>query len=209
MKPKKWEDPFENFILRSRLQLPTGEHATIGFREKFYGQCWTLQRASDAIWRIYSPRSDAVPIRSTVRKLAESLSRCRGDWARVEVFIGRVRFLSNPKLMAFAKRLFRSEGRLLSMRTFANTLLVKRPAFKHEREVRLLFISHDDTEANGDLFSYPVNPKELIDQVMIDPRMAESAANALKQKIKSDTGFPGEIKRSLLYSPPPTLVISL
>src|SRR5205085_12257493 len=60
VKTKKWDDPFENFILQARLMLPTGEHATIGFRNQFYGQCWTFHKASDAMWRIYSPKADAV-----------------------------------------------------------------------------------------------------------------------------------------------------
>jgi hypothetical protein len=60
VKPKKWEDPFENFILRCRIQLPDGRYATFGFQDKFYAQCWTFQSASDAMWRIYSRTSDAV-----------------------------------------------------------------------------------------------------------------------------------------------------
>lgn len=76
VKPKRWEDPFENFILKARVQLPDGACAIIGFRDQFYGQCWTLQSALDAMWRIYSPKSEAVRVRSRVRKLAESLWRC-------------------------------------------------------------------------------------------------------------------------------------
>jgi hypothetical protein len=92
VKPKKWEDPFENFILQARVQLPDGARATFGFRDQFYGQCWTLQSASDAMWRIYSPTSEAVRIRSTVQKLVESLWLCCGEWAPHEAFIGKVQY---------------------------------------------------------------------------------------------------------------------
>jgi len=47
-KPKKWDDPFENFILRSHL-IREGTRVSIGLRDCFYGQCWTLQSVSDAM----------------------------------------------------------------------------------------------------------------------------------------------------------------
>lgn len=207
VKPKRWEDPFENFILQARVQLPDGARATFGFRDHFYGQCWTLQSASDAMWRIYSANSEAVRVRSTVRKLAESLWQCCGEWAPHEAFIGKVQYLTTNKLKKVADGFLRSEGGLLSMRLFATTLLVKRPAFRHEREVRLIFTPHEKHKASSDLFSYPIDPNELIDQIMIDPRKAKQDANALKREIRSKTGFAGPIKRSLLYAPPPTWTI--
>src|SRR5438270_4394426 len=108
VKPKLWDDPFENFILRCRVQLPDGAYATFGFQDHFFAQCWTLQSASDAMWRIYSPKANAVRIRTTVWKLSESLSRCCGKWAPDEVFIGCVQYLPNKKLEEFAKGILRS-----------------------------------------------------------------------------------------------------
>lgn len=43
VKPRLWDDPFENFILRCRIRLPDGAFATFGFQDQFFGQCWTLQ----------------------------------------------------------------------------------------------------------------------------------------------------------------------
>lgn len=209
VKPKKWEDPFENFILKCRIQLPDGRHATFDFQNQFFGQCWTLQSASDAMWRIYSPDSNAVRIRSTIRKVAESLWAYSGIWAPHEVFVGKVQYLSDKKLEKFAKSIFHSEDGFLSMRMFAKTLLVKRNAFKHEREVRLIFRPRQKSKAKRDLFHYPVDPHRLIDQIMIDPRMGELQVNKLKREIKTRTGFGGPIKRSLLYAPPPTWTIPL
>jgi hypothetical protein len=209
VKPKRWNDPFENFILHCRVQLPDGAYATFGFQDHFFAQCWTLQTASDAMWRIYSPKSNAVRIRITIKKLAESLARCCGPSAVDEVFIGRVQYLPQKKLEEFAKGILRSNSGLLSMRLFAKTLLVKRPAFRHEQEVRLIFTPHDQSKTAGDLFSYPINPNELLDQIMIDPRMDENAANNARVQIRSQTGFSGTIKRSLLYEPPPTWILPL
>ncbi len=207
VKPSKWNDPFENFILRSRVRLPTGEYARFEFHDKFYGQCWTLHRASDAMWQIYSPQSDAVRIRTTIGRLANSLWVALEKWAHIQAFIGKVRYLPDKKLISFAKNMFRDID-IPQSAHFAQTLLVKRPAFKHEREVRLIHFQHDDTKSRDDIYRYDVNPHELIDQIMIDPRMPVQDANDLKKKIRSSTGFKGEIKRSLLYAPPPELVLS-
>ena len=59
--PEKWDDPFENFILKSDRVSRRG----------WYGQCWTWQRASDAMWRIYSGDKNGVRMRSTPAKLLE------------------------------------------------------------------------------------------------------------------------------------------
>lgn len=189
VKPNKWQDPFENFILRA---------------DRVYGQCWTLQTASDAMWRIYSPNAEAVRIRSTVRRLLESLNSDRGSTANTEAFIGRVRYLNNQKLMAYAKTIHGKTYRHPAV--LASTLMVKRPAFKHEREVRLVFIPRASRDNKSDLFSYTVSPHQLIDQIMLDPRVSASDAIALKARLRKTTNFSGSIKRSLLYAPPPNLI---
>lgn len=79
-------------------------------------------------------------------------------------------------------------------------MLVKRLAFRHEREVRLLFF-HPGAVPTPGLFQYGVNPHELIDQIMIDPWMPTKKALVLIDQIKEKTGYNGEIKRSLLYTP--------
>lgn len=206
VKPKKWQDPFENFILRAETRLQTGQLARFAFHDQFYGQCWTLQSASDAMWRIYSPAGDAVRVRSTIRTVAESLSRELGDYAQIRAFIGKVRYPPNKRLLEFASSWFPGTARLRA-RTSAETLLIKRPAFKHEREIRLLYFQHHAGDALNDLYLYNVNPHEFIDQIMIDPRVPESEANVLKAKIRNRTGYRGRILRSLLYAPPPSLII--
>lgn len=84
--------------------------------------------------------------------------------------------------------------------------MVKRPAFKHEREVRLVFVPQASRDDESDLFSYAVSPHQLIDQIMIDPRVSASDAIALKARLRRTTRFSGAIKRSLLYAPPPNLM---
>lgn len=206
VKPRMWEDPFENFILQSAVRLHTGQRAILHARDQVYGQCWTLHSASDAMWRIYSKDTKAVRIRTTIQALAESLAHARGTLSCVEAFIGKVKYLPNKRLIQYAKSAFQSTTVPYS-RMYAQTLLVKRPAFKHEREIRLLFFSSNLGQVEENVFPYDVDPHTLIDQIMIDPRLQEDAACALRDEIKEKTFFKGPIKRSLLYAVPPNLVI--
>ena len=146
----------ELYLEMSESDLPDGRYATIGFRDQFYGHVLgPCSATSDAMWRIYSPQSDAVRIRSTIQRVAASLWQYCGEWAPHEAFIGKVQYLPRKNLEKFAKGILRSGGGALSMRLFATTLLVKRPAFKHEREVRLIFTPHNKNNANKDMFAYP------------------------------------------------------
>lgn len=196
VKPKKWDDPFENFILQSTVQLSTGDLSSLQARDQFYGQCWTLQSSSDAMWRIYSKNKKSVRIRTTIQDLADSLAKSLGALSYLEAYIGKVKYLSSNRLMQYAKRAYKTPTDPY-FRMFAETLLIKRPAFRHEREIRLLFFSSDTNNQNEDIHSYEIDPHSLISQIMIDPRLSQKAANELREKIKEKTKFTGPIKHSL------------
>ena len=204
--PTKWEDPFENFILRAPVETEDGERGTFSFHKDFYGQCWTLHKASDAMWRIYSPNKDAVRVRTTIDKLAKSVSANLGQWAHVQAFIGKVEYLSDKGLQNFAETIFRSG---LDSSAPARSLLVKRAAFSHEREVRVLYFEKDRVAHPDGLYRYQIDPHDLIDQIMIDPRLSLEEVEKLKGEIKSRTGYKGKIKRSLLYAPPKGFVVRI
>ena len=187
--PSMWDDPFENFILKSQSLS----------RQGWFGQCWTRHRASDAMWRIYSNDSRSVRIRSTPARLLQSLI---SSTKRGQSFVGAVRYLPHGSLMRFAQEAI-SSGNLKMPKMAARTLLVKRPAFRHEAEVRLLFFT--DRAGSSRLFRYQVDPHSLIDQVMLDPRLPWVDFKNTKAEIQRRTGYAGSIKRSLLYAPPQSL----
>jgi hypothetical protein len=145
------------------------------------------------------PTRKAVRIRSTRRLLLEALGKSRGG----QGFVGTVRYLPEKPLMKFARQAL-SPGHLDMISNAARTLLVKRPAFRHEAEVRLLWYAAKDS-ADG-LFRYAVNPHELVDQIMIDPRLPTAEYYKAKMMIRNQTGYSGKILRSLIYAPPSELM---
>ena len=152
------------------------------------------------MWRIYSPNSLGVRIRSTPSTLlgASSPAGCSS-------FIGSVQYFSEKRLRQFAQAAPLSGGSQ-DLRAVAKTLLVKRQAFRHEGEVRLLVFRHSEPGPEDVLLKYEVDPHCLIDQIMMDPRMSKTCAWALQKEILARTAFKGKIKRSLLYAPPPVLL---
>ncbi|RKQ89522.1 DUF2971 domain-containing protein [Maricaulis maris] len=203
VRPKLWDDPFENLALTSPVEID-GKIGEFGFHQDYYGQCWTTQSISDAIWRIYSSDKKGVRIRSTVGKVLGGLSKGKDpNLARIQCFIGKVRYLTEKQLVQFAATHFagglalETDGKLI-----ADTLLVKRKAFKHEGEVRLIYAATYGTEKNADLLRYDIDPDAMIDQVMLHPQLEDAAAAEMKEEIQSRTEFRGPILHSQLYSRP-------
>src|SRR5215211_4029195 len=49
VKPLLWDDPFENFILRATAKYE-GRNVHFEAKDFLYGQCWSLNEESDAMW---------------------------------------------------------------------------------------------------------------------------------------------------------------
>lgn len=195
-----WKDKFENFQLNLGGKL-NGERFDYGFRNDFVGQCWTRESLSEAMWGIYAndPEARFLRIRSTPRKVLASLVAANLSMPQDTCFIGKVQYKRERELQAYAQR----GGQLdLSPRRFASHLLLKRHAFKHEGEVRLLFFGDaKDYDARG-LYRYAVDPHGMITQIMADPNRDRATWVADKAALQKATGFAGSIKRSKIYDPP-------
>ena len=204
--PRKWDDPFENILLRSKARsISDDEEVTFAFRDRVYGQCWTLEPVSDAMWQIYSPEENGIRVRTTVGKLIESIRTVHGDNANLSCFIGRVSYVTDKKLREFGKTTFAD---YVSSRKVAHSLLIKRKAYRFENEVRLIYFDHAYHESIREVYRYSFDPLFVIDQVMVDGRMSNEQSLALRQEIFERTGLSKRrIRHSLLYSEPKDFIV--
>jgi hypothetical protein len=204
VKPRLWDDPFENFILNGIAVMPDGRRAKLGFRDQLYGQCWSLHRETDLMWRGYSPEQDAVKLRTTVRALYDSLRAGVGKYRDVSCFIGRVRYFTKKRIADVLSRVNVVDPSGVAI---AATLLVKRWAFRSEREVRLIYLNHRRSFSKK-VFRYDIDPNALFEEAVLDPRMRDTEAERWERRFRA-AGFSRRIIQSGLYRPPDRVVIKL
>lgn len=205
VKPKKWDDPFENFILKSKATLETGEDVTFSFSDMMFGQCWSQHKETDAMWRIYSHDKDGVKVRTTPRKLHSALSAQVANPA-VSAFIGKVKYETQTTLTSMVTDRVRMHNKIFDPtgKGHAETLLFKRREFSHEKEVRLIF-SGGREHATNDVFTFEIDPFNLIEEVVFDPRMDENLTSIYIAHLKN-IGFTGRLSKSGLYRLPKLVV---
>jgi hypothetical protein len=154
------------------------------------------------MWRIYAPNKDGVKIRATPKNLGNALWAHCASQSEVSGFIGKVSYLSRLKLSDNLSAQLNVDRVLsdTSGREHAESLLLKRQAFKHENEIRLICYRHESN--NEDVTHISVSHVDIFDQVIFDPRMTIREYEEKKAKVV-DLGYPSErIKRSGLYEPP-------
>lgn len=202
VRPSEWDDPFENFLLKAFVRHTNGEVISFGFRNDIYGQCWTRGFESDAMWRIYSHDKNGVRVRTTPRRLLLSLWSSRNKFSEISCFIGKVEYRRTKEILKALKDPDFVSGLALSQtgRGQCESLLIKRPAFKHENEVRLLFFQPSNERSNEKHFVYHFDPIEHFDQIFLDPRLEPSEAMSRTDQLLK-LGFKCQIKRSNLYAP--------
>lgn len=206
VRPKKWDDPFENFILNSIPTTHDGHNVSLRrIRDSIYGQCWTLHRETDAMWRIYSKNKNGVKVRTSINKLYNTLlSEIAIYDARVSLFIGRVKYLPKKEIInrynntSLQKiNFFSTDGKGI-----IETLLFKRREFSHEKEVRILYNDIHQTSDTSDIIKFSINPNKLFNQIIFDPRMDDKKVKNAKKLFISKYNFKNYISKSSLYQVP-------
>lgn len=201
-KPMLWDDPFENALLRGTFPTRDGSRYSFAAKDYVYGQCWTLHRETDAMWRIYSHNKNGIRVTSTPRKLLDVL-KVRGQqrWGK-RCFIGRVKYQVKSELLKSIKKL---SPLLSGGPAIAGSLLYKRTEFRHEREVRLIYCT-EDVEHVGSVLPFAIDPTSLFDKIVFDPRADESVVKA-QTKVLRALGYAGRVTQSTLYRIPQTPVV--
>ncbi len=219
IKPHLWDDPFENLLTHPSLIKKT----KIYENEKYYiyAQCWSFSGENNLLWRTYSQNSDSIRIKSTPRKLIDSICNTNkifkienspdiigynGEepiYEVIEGFIGRVKYLSFQEISDYlSKRAYNFD-----LNSYFETLLIKRKAFKNEEELRIgirHFIGFDDVFlqlSTDELFKYDLSINNVIDEVAFNPRISDYKFTGLKKQIKT-YGFQNLILKSDLYDLP-------
>lgn len=217
--PHLWEDPFEVIERNIAVQWPNGDQPQQVFMDQFlppaYAQCWSMSAESDTLLRAYSrvvkdpkfnrnvcPRDEGVQVKSTPRRLIEALVAGVSLQSKENCFIGSVQY--------FGQDAWREEiGKIgnavkdSGLNFFKNPVkraklrLMKREAFAHEAEVRLIAIHHK-ANSSDTIFRVQFDPNAVFDEITFDPRL-EIFERKEREKLIRNLGFTGPFRESRLY----------
>lgn len=198
--PSKWCDPFENFFLKCKAQTPTGELVSLeSISAGWYGQCWTKNRDSDAMWRIYSPKKDGVRASTTIRKLLSAIYDTSDKFRDLKYFIGVVKYMERPEIENFLSATAFTDLAVGGQpHNFARTLCIKRPEFAHEHEVRLLIHDAENNMGIGGVVNVDFDHAAVFDEVTLDPRLPTPEFESAREELIA-SGCKLPISQSDLY----------
>lgn len=198
--PSNWDDPFENLLLKASIRVGKEDSALIAARDQVYGQCWTLHKETDAMWRIYSPEKMGVKVKVKIRNLLKVLQTAKPDMHELRCFIGIVSYVTQKALVKKLHEvdLFNTNGSGI-----AESLLYKRQEFSHEKEVRLIY-----TNGKGPLVKVAIDPLELFEEIVFDPRMDDDLVT-LYEDVLRKYSFKNRIAKSVLYQVPKNLNLEM
>lgn len=211
--PNKWDDPFENFFLTKTKVIDDETKKLISIdslASDLFGQCWSLTSESDAMWRIYStlPESKSwtniddaknlgIKARTTISRLHDNLNKS----PHAQIFIGKVKYVKKSEIEDFMNSVSFTEIMDGSYRKFIELLCIKREAFKHEREVRILINNMSTNSPKEEDYKYNLDANSVFNEIVLDPRLTEEQAEIISQHLKS-CGCKLNISRSDLYDVP-------
>jgi len=121
-------------------------------------------------------------------------SGLKGCW-----FVGSVLYLARDALL---KQIANAIGQY-GLSVFeepanrANLLLLKREAFSHEAEVRVIFVQKN-AEPHQEIVRIPIEPSAVFDEISFDPRL-ETFERREREAVIRSLGYDGSITESDLY----------
>lgn len=213
-KVSSWEDVYENWFLKEQMVLSSGEKGSAtDLIQGVFGQSWTLQEESDAMWRIYSKLDrtlhdylddTAVRIKTTARKLYNVIYANDEDFKTS--YIGAVKYLSQNDFLKMQDSLSPLNPLDLS-EVFVKSYFFKRAPFEHEKEVRPILIyspKHENFGKNG--VSFDIDFDNLIDEMVTDPRLTPDEYRTVRGQLIGLGAKSDKVRNSELYNIPPHII---
>ncbi len=179
---KSWEDPFELFLYKEIVDIEGRplKDALASWSQRYYGQCWSMSKDSDAMWRIYSSDKKSVRIRTKFSKLMEIMNQTRGVMWTAPLF-GKVIYRPKEEMGTWLKKV-EAEGWGFFMHYLSDSLFFKRLEFSHENEVRFLIHQNEEYEVK-DYFELDIPAKDFIEEIALDPRLSADEYKAYSEEI--------------------------
>ena len=195
---KKWEDVYENFVDKEEICLLKSKRDKM-YGRACYGQSWTEQEESDAMWRIYSPTKNAVRVKTVcplIRNVFSEWNKDRKDnpiWPTID----RVFYADEDEINKWlVSNTPMNHWAFIELQ--CESLFIKRREFEHEKEVRVIFTNYKKEEEEG-YIEVGFDPNKVFSEIVVDPRASDSEFACQRDSLVA-RGFDGsKIRKSTLY----------
>jgi hypothetical protein len=216
-----WEDPFENLLtnLTSDINIKNSYYSMSKFT---YAQCWSFANENDLLWRTYSPNKESIRLKSTPRKLLNSInnsSRIQEILLNpkilyensivdkiieegISLFCGKVKYLTKKEIYDFIK----SNEEDYDLTLYFESLLIKREPFRNEEEFRIGVYHFNELndlmlELSESVFHYDIEFNDVFEEIVFDPRISNEKYKGLKDVLR-EFKFENSINKSDIYDKP-------
>lgn len=216
--PATWPDPFERRFLEATY-MRGGKVATFNWIERVFCTCMTQTSTSEAFWNAYSKGEIVIELRIVREKLLEELKK---HASKFDIFIGKVEYMKTVDIKKSTIKDIPFNPPLTVPSTkpeyAARLFLLKRIAFQYEDEVRFILLKKNKTKENGIELNYDCENTDLINRIVLDPRLGDNTAEMLYKCFANDYGYTAyhsgktivkRVLRSQLYASPAQATLSI
>lgn len=194
---RKDGDVYENFLLQQFANNNTTE-------QFIYGQCWTLKKESDAMWRIYSGKPKdymqsidelrfvAVKVQTTINKLIDVFQSSSNPLYE-KCAIGQVKYMSTNNINKWMDK-----NSNWTNETLMQSCFMKRFPFSHEKEFRIIVCGNHSGKM--EIIKINIEPKLLFEKYVLDPRLSNIQCDFIKAQLTSMGVEKSKIIKSSLYT---------
>lgn len=195
--PKLWDDPYENYILKNVKAYNV-------FRRCLFGQCWSLNKETDFMWRVYAPNKNGIKVKCKLSVLYNHLTKYKKN-KNYNLTFGKVKYVKQSDLRNLWVDFIIDKDKETDNwgRLPISTVFFKRNEFKHENEFRVMYWDYDEQRGQfkepKKVVKWNIDKNVLISSITIDPRVSKEQFETWKSIIKN-LGLTKPVFHSQLYT---------
>lgn len=167
---------YADFYERDENLLDAGIKNASNFQcyliDNTYISCWHINSEENAVmWELYGQSENSIAIKTTVKKLENSLDLEEVMEVALEVALDKVEYIEHDSAA--------------SHKNYRQAFFIKRPHFEFEHEARLYLFARDKKDRGGAPLGYSLNLNinTLIDEVYVHPDSEEWFYSAVQDLV--------------------------
>lgn len=200
--PTTWKDNYESRFYTAKYVSNTQPFIA----PKLFASCFTKNKVSEAAWAMYKKNTtgiDSFCVKLTIdidkfRKNLSKAVRSTGNIYEGEINYSLCQTDLNNLHKSSSKKYYKHLFSKFSLEKFLNLLLLKRPFFEYENEIRF-FINLNNSPSGNAYIVKNINWKDFVKEITIHSNNSSNEYKVLEQILK-DTKITAPLKSKSIYN---------